>query len=144
MSRTRRFDHVPESVPLARQFSGQVLARAPEDIRDVVALMVSELASNCIRHTDTGFELTMGQTEAGIRVEATDDATGDPRMRAAGPSDTDGRGLQIIDMFASEWGFDRRPQGGKTVWFTLSIQAPEPVGCGAGASSVPLGEPDPA
>jgi hypothetical protein len=45
-------------------------------------------------------------------------------MRTPGPTDPDGRGLQIVDMLASSWGFDALPEGGKTVWFALATKAP--------------------
>ncbi len=122
MTHTRGFAHAPQSVTGARRFVGEVLAEASDDVRDLVTLMVSELASNCIRHTHSGFDLAVSSGPAEIRVEATDLADGAPRMRAAGPTATDGRGLQIIDMFASSWGYDALPKGGKTVWFTLSAQ----------------------
>lgn len=124
MTRTMSFTHTPESVTSARRFAGEVLEGAADDARDAVALMVSELASNCIRHTDTGFDLTITRTAAEIRVEATDRGSGKPMVRDPGPSDPDGRGLQIIDMLASSWGFHPLPEGGKTVWFALASQAP--------------------
>jgi hypothetical protein len=83
--------------------------------------MVSELASNCVRHADSGFEMTIIRTAAAVRVEATDGGDGEPRMRTPSPTDPDGRGLQIIDMLASAWAFVPRPEGGKTVWFALAI-----------------------
>jgi anti-sigma regulatory factor (Ser/Thr protein kinase) len=124
MRRSRRFVHAPESVTSARRFASEVLQGAPDDVRDAVALMISEVASNCIRHTDTGFELTIIQTAATIRVEATDRGGGAPTMRSPGPTDPDGRGLRIVDMLSSSWGFDPLPAGGKTVWFAVGSQPP--------------------
>lgn len=119
MTRSRRFAHAPESVTSARRFAEEVLTGTPEDVRDAVTLMVSELATNCVRHTDSGFDLTITQSAAEIRVEATDRARTEPRMRSPGPTDPNGRGLQIVDMLASSWGFKPLPEGGKTVWFAL-------------------------
>jgi anti-sigma regulatory factor (Ser/Thr protein kinase) len=90
--------------------------------------MISELATNCVRHTDTSFELTIVRTPTEIRVAASDAGSGEPTMRNPGPADPDGRGLQIIDMLASSWGVELRPEGGKTVWFALGAGAPEPAG----------------
>jgi hypothetical protein len=89
--------------------------------------MISELASNCIRHTDTGFDLTIIRTPAEIRVEATDRAVEEPRLRSPAPTDPNGRGLQIVDMLSSSWGFEPLPEGGKTVWFVLANEAPAAV-----------------
>jgi anti-sigma regulatory factor (Ser/Thr protein kinase) len=123
----KRFAHTPESVTLARRFANEVLHAAPRDAREKVTLMISELATNCIRHTNSGFELTILCSEEEIRVEAADTGGGEPTMRNPGPTDPDGRGLQIVDIFASSWGIDRPPGGGKTVWFELATEAPAQV-----------------
>jgi anti-sigma regulatory factor (Ser/Thr protein kinase) len=127
MRRTKSFAHTPTSVASARNFAGEALQGALGEARDTIALMISELASNCIRHTDAGFKLTIIQTAAEIRVEATDRGAGKPRMRTPAPTDPHGRGLQIVDMLATSWGFDALPGGGKTVWFALATQAPARV-----------------
>jgi anti-sigma regulatory factor (Ser/Thr protein kinase) len=93
----------------------------------MVELMVSELASNCIRHTDSAFDLTISHTRDEIRVEATDRGAGEPRMRTPGPTDPNGRGLQIIDMLAAAWGVQRTSGHGKTVWLTVTLRAPARV-----------------
>jgi anti-sigma regulatory factor (Ser/Thr protein kinase) len=105
-----------------------VLEGTPDDVRDAVALMISELASNCVRHTGAGFDLKITRTAAEIRVEATDHAGGEPRLRSPAPTDPNGRGLQIVDMLSSSWGFEALPGGGKTVWFALADEAPVRLG----------------
>lgn len=124
MKTTRSFTHTAASVPAARRFVTELLEGASAEVRDAIALMTSELASNCIRHTDSGFELTITQTAAEIRVESTDLGAGEPTMRAPAPSDPSGRGLQIIDMFSDAWGYESRSGQGKTVWFTLAVRTP--------------------
>jgi serine/threonine-protein kinase RsbW len=86
---------------------------------EAIELMVSELATNCIRHTDSGFELTITRAGGDIRVAATDEAGGKPEMRSPKPTDPSGRGLKIIDMLSAEWGVEQRAATGKTVWFTV-------------------------
>jgi anti-sigma regulatory factor (Ser/Thr protein kinase) len=123
MKETRSFEHTAASVSRARGFVEQVLHDAPAELRDVVVLMVSELATNCIRHTDSGFDLTISQAGEEIRVEAADRGGGEPAMRTAAATDTSGRGLQIVDMFSTAWGQVSRPGKGKTVWFRVSLEA---------------------
>jgi hypothetical protein len=41
-------------------------------------------------------------------------------MRSPGPDEPTGRGLQIVNLLADEWGVERRVRDGKTVWLTLS------------------------
>jgi hypothetical protein len=44
-------------------------------------------------------------------------------MRAPARTDPSGRGLQIIDMFSTAWGHETRPGKGKTVWFSVMLEA---------------------
>lgn len=120
----RRFAHAPESVPAARRFTREVLNDASDELLATSQLLVSELASNSIRHTESGFDLAVCLGADEIRVEATDCGAGEPRMRTSEPTDPRGRGLQIIDMFATTWGVTRLAGTGKTVWFTLAVSAP--------------------
>ena len=85
--------------------------------------MVSELATNCIRHTEAEFEVGVERTRDGIRIEVTDAAGGTPEMRSPAIDEPTGRGLRIIEMLSDAWGVDFAPAGGKTVWFTLATSA---------------------
>lgn len=76
MKKTRRFSREPESVGAARRFATQALSGAASEVRDAVELMVSELATNCIRHTNTAFDLTVMCADGEVRVEVTDRAGG--------------------------------------------------------------------
>lgn len=116
---TRTFAHVPASVTRARRFATEVLQGAPAETLETVALMVSELASNCVRHTDGRFDVSIVVTAVEVRVEATDYGGGEPCLRSPGPNDPTGRGLLIVDTLAAAWGVQRRVAGGKTVWFTV-------------------------
>ncbi|HET6865981.1 MAG TPA: ATP-binding protein [Solirubrobacteraceae bacterium] len=123
MTSTRTFPHEVQSVPAARRFATAVLRGASAEILEAVELMVSELATNCIRHTNSGFDLTIIRSGREIRVEATDHAGGTPTMRSPEPTDPSGRGLKIIDMLSAGWGVQSASGMGKTVWFTISDSA---------------------
>ena len=123
MIRTCSFSHEPESVAAARRFTMQALSGTTQDVRDAVELMVSELATNCIRHTGADFELTVRQVRGKIRVEVTDRAGGTPAMRSPGPEEPTGRGLQIVSLLSEAWGVEQRAAVGKTVWFTVAAAA---------------------
>jgi anti-sigma regulatory factor (Ser/Thr protein kinase) len=123
MMRRQSFSRKPESVAAARRFATQALAGTAADVLEAVELMVSELATNCIRHTNTAFDLKVERSGPNIRVEVTDRAEGQPVMRSPGPDDLTGRGLQIVNMLSQAWGVEERTASGKTVWFTL----PAPV-----------------
>jgi anti-sigma regulatory factor (Ser/Thr protein kinase) len=124
MRETRSFPEQPESVTAARRFATDVLRDASPEVTATVELLVSELATNCIRHTDSAFDLTIIQSGPEIRVEATDYDAGKPTMRSPKPTDPSGRGLRIVDALAAAWGVEHRSAQGKTVWFTVVAPAP--------------------
>ena len=120
MRKSQSFAHSAESVPLARQFVRDAVQGAAPEVLETVALLVSEVATNCIRHTDGPFDMRITQESGAIRIEATDRGSGEPRMRSPGPTDPSGRGLQIVDMLSTEWGYERSSGSGTTVWFTIA------------------------
>jgi anti-sigma regulatory factor (Ser/Thr protein kinase) len=110
-------------VPAARRFATRTLAGLPEEIMEAVELMVSELATNCVLHTDGEFEITIIQTAGEVMVEAVDDGPGEPQLRSPAPTDPHGRGLLIIDRLAAAWGVDQRDRR-KVVWFAVRVPVP--------------------
>ena len=125
MRETRSFPEQPESVTAARRFATDTLRDLSPEVTATVELLVSELATNCIRHTDSAFDLTIIQSGREIRVEATDyDDVGKPTMRSPQPTEPSGRGLRIVDALATAWGVEHRSAQGKTVWFTVLAAAP--------------------
>jgi anti-sigma regulatory factor (Ser/Thr protein kinase) len=130
MSQTRSFANDPGSVSAARHFASQALGGAGSDLLDAIELMVSELATNCVRHTPSGFELTVVERPGEIRVEVTDHGGGEPTMRSPAPDEPTGRGLQIVNLLSEQWGIRPREMGGKTVWFTVpTARAASAAGC---------------
>jgi anti-sigma regulatory factor (Ser/Thr protein kinase) len=123
MSQTRSFEHVPTSVTLARQFAREALSGVPTKFIQTAELIVSELASNCVVHTGSPFDLQIVRTADEIRIAVTDHEGGDPVLRSPGPTDIRGRGLQIVDMLSSSWGVDRLREGGKTVWALIAVSS---------------------
>ncbi len=127
MTKSRRFASEPESVPAARRFATDALRGVAADVLDSVELMVSELATNCVRHASTQFDVKISRQRDTIRVEVTDRAGGTPTMRSPGPDEPTGRGLQIVNMFSESWGVDLQSAVGKTVWFTIAAGSSEPA-----------------
>lgn len=119
MRRRQTFAAEPRSVPAARRFALEALQDAPPEVRQSAELMVSELATNGVRHGRTSFEVLIERKDDSVRVEVTDRGGGTPAMRFPGPDEPTGRGLQIIDMLAEQWGVEQDEVPGKTVWFTL-------------------------
>lgn len=125
----RSFSHHPDSVTAARRFVADLLSDQEPSVSESVQIMVSELATNCIRHTPNGFELGVELTEDAIRVEVSDRGDGVPSPQDPPPTQPSGRGLRIVAALADDWGVTPVPTGkGKTVWFTRGLTvASKPV-----------------
>lgn len=127
---TREFPADRHSVPAARRFASRMLSGSPAEVREAVELMVSELTTNCIRHVESSFTVTVKLANDSIRVEVSDPGSGMPVMRSPGPDDPTGRGLRIVEMLAKAWGVKPRTPSGKTVWFEVSSRRRAPIGNG--------------
>lgn len=121
MTSARTFGCEPESVTAARRFARDALRGRSPDVIDVVELMVSELATNSVRHARSEFELAIEDSGGQIRVEVRDSGHGQPTLQAPAPEEASGRGLRIVEAMSEAWGVIRAPDA-KTVWFTLSPQ----------------------
>lgn len=91
---------------------------------DTAELLVSELVTNALVHTDRGAVLTAtlsGERSPRLRVEVYDFAAHRPKARVAGDHAANGRGLMIVQLLADAWGVRSQPVG-KTVWFELASE----------------------
>ncbi|MET7679270.1 SpoIIE family protein phosphatase [Streptomyces sp. NPDC005423] len=131
----------PERVAAARQQLRELLHDwTCADQVDSVVLLVSEMLTNVLVHTDTDALLTAEVTgEPGgrrIRVEVTDAGDDLPHRRQPGELASSGRGLLLIELLATSWGV--APRGaGKSIWFEL--YEPDGPGPAAGPAEVPGG-----
>lgn len=115
----------PECVAAARKFTELVLGMHGIDDDGVASLLVSELVTNSLAHSDSGrpggtVTVTIAVTASQVLVVVTDaGGAGHPAPRqSAGEDDEDGRGLQLVEQLAAAWGYD----GGKdctSTWFEL-------------------------
>ena len=120
----RSFPQVPESVPRARRFVAEMIAGISDAVTERTAVMVSELATNAIRHAATPFAVRVEVTPTEVCLEVTDSGPGEPGLRAPAPRAPSGRGLRIVDALSDDWGVRPDPSGrGKTVWFSVSLPA---------------------
>ena len=87
--------------------------------------MTSELASNVVRHSAVAtFVVTVERAETYIEVSVTDRGGGTPQLRTSAPNEPGGRGLQLIQNLALDWG--TRPSKDRlttTVWFRTHASA---------------------
>lgn len=120
MTATATFPGQVTSVTQARRMVTEQLAGIPEQVRDAVEMLVSELATNCVRHASSDFSVTIDVEKDHIRVEVTDFGVGRPQVKSPGPSEPNGRGLQIVEILSDDWGvMDLVSDRGKTVWFEI-------------------------
>jgi anti-sigma regulatory factor (Ser/Thr protein kinase) len=118
----RRFRCRPESVPAARRFVRDVLNDQARELQEAVELMATELATNCVQHAKTSFELKISRTQGQIRIDVRDTGKGRPVPRSPTPKERRGRGLRIVEAMSDSWGVDPSTSG-KTVWFTVPQHA---------------------
>jgi anti-sigma regulatory factor (Ser/Thr protein kinase) len=120
---SRTFPAWPDSVPEARRYVSESLDRVPPQLCQTAALLVSELATNVVRHTGAGefvIELEHDPAEGKVWIGVTDSGTGLPILRAPSLTAEHGRGMQLVSTLADRWGAGRRRGAtDKTVWFEL-------------------------
>ncbi|QIK11095.1 ATP-binding protein [Streptomyces sp. ID38640] len=114
------------SVPEARRRVSALLCEwgADQQVRDDVELVVSELFTNAVRHTDSekvGCELAL--FGAHIRIEITDQggpADSAPHIQPGSVDQECGRGLFLVGALSESWGSRPTDSGqGRVVWADL-------------------------
>ena len=119
MTSTARFPANFGSPAAARRFVARVLARRPQPVRERVTLLVSELATNAVKHARSSFSVSIEETTEDIRIEVRDTGAGRPVVGAPEPRDASGRGLFIVQAMSDDFGIEA-DRGEKRVWFTVA------------------------
>jgi serine/threonine-protein kinase RsbW len=114
--------NTPEAPAAARRYVRQALTGLPRDVVDTVSLMVSELATNCVRHANSDFTMTIERTGRHVRVDVADSGAGQVATRFPEPSEVSGRGLCVVDRLSDTWGVtEYLDREGKSVWFMVNL-----------------------
>ncbi|MFZ3558571.1 MULTISPECIES: ATP-binding SpoIIE family protein phosphatase [unclassified Streptomyces] len=114
----------PERIAAARQQLRELLHDwADPDQMDSAVLLVSEMVTNVLVHTDGDALLVAEMTRHGaeprrLRVEVADASDDLPHKRRPGELASSGRGLVLMELLADRWGVDPRGDG-KSIWFEL-------------------------
>ncbi len=130
MTTQERFDPNEGSVGAARRFVAGAIVGAPVDVRDSVALMVSELSTNALVHAGGAFDIMVDQTDDSVFVAVSDQGDGSPVLQSPESTEPHGRGLRIVDALSDEWGISAPSDRGKTVWFRVALRSPETLRSG--------------
>lgn len=112
----------PRAARAARDFiAGFVDAPDQVELRDTCVLLVSEVVTNALRHTDGRIVLELWRFPDRLRVEVSDETSRGLVQTGGGPLDESGRGVPLMDALSDRWG--TAPHGeGKVVWFELDLR----------------------
>lgn len=122
-----RLEPTAASAGKARRWSEERAARAGVGaVSDTLGLLVSELVSNVVLHAQTPCEVSISRVGSRLRVEVRDGSARLPR--AAGKPDPfalSGRGMLLVDALSDSHGAEPLDDGGKLVWFELTLPGAE-------------------
>jgi hypothetical protein len=116
------FPEEPGAPGRARRLVAGRLRRwgVPDDTIDDAALIVSELASNAVRHAGSPFTICARLDDATLRLAVEDACALVAAVPAGGICPQPLHGLGVIDAISSDWGVEATA-GGKVVWATLTL-----------------------
>ena len=112
-----------EAPASARRALGRLTGHVSEGRLRDLALLVSELVTNAVRHAaGERLRLVVTVDARTLRVEVHDPGNGfEPRAPEPDPSRPSGWGLFLVDELADRWGVDRTPR--TLVWFEMDADA---------------------
>jgi anti-sigma regulatory factor (Ser/Thr protein kinase) len=119
------FPATPEAPRLVRRRVERALTEwGRTDLVDDCLLVVTELATNAVRHVGSEFTVEVSRQDGGIYLGVSDATSAVPTARDVVPSVPGGRGLHLIDATATRWGFVTGG-GGKCVWAEIATDPAE-------------------
>ena len=116
------------SVAAARNRVGELLCAwgVDEAVHDDVALVVSELFTNALVHTDSSqITCRLQTTVETVYLAITDQGLGPTGPQVREPDAESGRGLLLVNALAELWGVSNEPGHGRTVWAILPWEEPD-------------------
>ncbi|WP_338894524.1 SpoIIE family protein phosphatase [Streptomyces sp. TG1A-60] len=125
---------LPQAVGQARRHTRRVLrAWGIQSEADAVLLVVSELVTNALVHTDGQVRLDLTLLADRLRVAVADSSPRTPiKPTSIGWEATGGRGILLVESTASSWG-TLPVSGGKQVWAEIPVGADGPHRAGPSA-----------
>ncbi|MFJ7078108.1 ATP-binding protein [Streptomyces sp. NPDC098781] len=116
------FEAAPAEVSLLRRAAAKQLLRWGMPVAvDEAELLVTELATNVVKHVGEGASATLILEWKGerLRLEVHDKSRAVPSLRLVGCDEECGRGLHLIATIAVDWG-TMRTAAGKAVWCEIA------------------------
>lgn len=102
----------------ARTLIRDALAGCPEETVATAQLLVSELVTNAVLHAGPPFVLGIQLNGHQMRIVVSDGSAAHPLARPFHDDAADGRGLPLVEVLSSSWGWHLAGLG-KSVWFEL-------------------------
>jgi anti-sigma regulatory factor (Ser/Thr protein kinase) len=115
----RDFAPTTTSIADARTFVRELATGFEPDLVEKAELVVSESATNAVRHARTPYRVGVSVDRA-LRIAVRDRSDQVPVLRPPGRSQLGGRGLRIVAAVAERWGYELG-RGGKVVWAAVSL-----------------------
>jgi anti-sigma regulatory factor (Ser/Thr protein kinase) len=112
-----------DSVRRSRSVVRRIVDSCPPDFVESATLLTDELVTNAIRHGMPPIVLTVRFDAHVLIIEVVDCGPGNPEAREVDATAERGRGLNIVDQLADDWGVHEL-QKGKRVWCRLALRAP--------------------
>ncbi|MFI0443919.1 ATP-binding protein [Actinomadura sp. 6N118] len=107
------------ALKLAREWVGEIFETWSIDPY-LGKLIVSELAGNVLKHTDTDqMTVRLYWADRGPVIEVEDSSPDLPVVHEMSPDKLDGRGLAMIQLLAADLGWNVTSGGGKCVYAVL-------------------------
>jgi two-component sensor histidine kinase len=94
---------------------------ALDELVDTAELLVSELVTNALRHTQGPLRLNLRVRHSRLLCEVEDTEPAGPVRNVVDPDAEGGRGTELLDLLADAWGSIRTATG-KTTWFELQAE----------------------
>ncbi|MEU5208596.1 SpoIIE family protein phosphatase [Streptomyces sp. NPDC020742] len=124
---------LPDAVMHARRFTARTLRTwGVTEEMDVALLVVSELVTNAIAHTQGEVQLDLTLAADRLRVAVNDASPRAPvKPTSVDWEATGGRGLLLVEAMSTSWG-SVPLSGGKQVWSEIGLQPGERLGAADG------------
>jgi hypothetical protein len=121
-SAQRRFRSEAITASAARRFAADVLtAWHQQPIIEDALILLDEVVTNAVQHTVGDVTIYL-HLDRYLHVDVFDASDRMPTPRSPSSDTETGRGLQIVETLAAEWGTEPQSGGGKRVWFDLPLK----------------------
>jgi len=111
-------------LPAARHWVAEALAarQVGAELSQIIVMLADELLANAITHGSPPFSLSLEFADGHVRCEVADGSNYLPALGHSNPTETSGRGLELVAKLATRWGTEIEGLG-KKVWFELDANA---------------------